>query len=61
MAQPNKAEMIPVDAVRAEGDEDDECPQPWPRLVRAASRQIAAMRTELRMGLPVLDKDDLRR
>ncbi|KAK3932541.1 ATP-dependent DNA helicase MPH1, partial [Frankliniella fusca] len=54
-------EMIPVSAVRVEGDEEDEWLHPWSRLVRATSRQIAAMRTELRMPLPVFNKNDLRR
>lgn len=56
-------DMIPVDVVRPEGEarEAEGWVPPSSRLIRAVSHQIAAMRQELRMGLPVLNKEDLRR
>lgn len=52
--------MIPVDAVRMEGEEESWLP-PSSRLIRAVSKQIADMRTELRMGVPAFTREDLRR
>lgn len=59
--RPASPTMIPVDAVRMEGDTDDGCPPTSATFIRAVSKQIAAMRVGLRMGLPVLTKEDLRR